>query len=69
MSLRSRVSPPLNWADEVTEGDGREDEDLQNHLVMVNRSLDFDDEKVLLVGALLGISSQNRTVQLKEVLQ
>lgn len=54
-------------ADKADEEVGREDGEVrQNILAITVRSPKFDDEKVLPVGALLGISLQERTFQLKK---
>lgn len=56
---------PLRWANDVSEGEEREEgEDVQNNQVVFAKLLDLDEEKVL-VGTILGISSQNRTTQLR----
>lgn len=48
-----------NWADESEQID---------RLSSALRYEIFDEEKLLLVGAILGISSPSRTLQLKEIL-
>lgn len=55
------ITAPLavSWADTI-ESEG---------LALTVRSKQFDEEKMLLVGAILGISSPRRTTQLRDILQ
>lgn len=57
---------PLSWAD-AAEGDDRVE--ASNSMALTVRLQEFDDEKIMLVGALLGISFPHQTLQLKEILQ
>lgn len=51
---------PLSWADAS---------DRDDCLPLSVRTVGLDDEKMFMVGALLGISSPSRSIQLKEILK
>lgn len=68
MNTAGGVVPTCRWGDKAEKGEGREQGDQnQNQLAVVVRNSEFDDDKMLLIGALLVISSQNITSQLKQI--